>query len=196
MLVVVLLLSGLPIQYSMTVTILQLLSITSVYHVASMLANVYAPNYTPLISFVSPPFPCREFEVPSLNFSGQVHKWKLSQFLQKGTDCTYDTLLCDLALSARFIVVTARARIVGHFFSVKNAAKSLVIGLLKICNALVGLPSLLAQDLDHKLIEERCRFLVAELECRVSRNSYLSNSRSTYNISSNCSRASRTTWTR
>lgn len=110
--------------------------------------------------------------MPSLNFSGQVHKWKLSQFLQKGTDCTYDTLLCDLALSARFIVVTARARIVGHFFSVKNAAKSLVIGLLKICNALVGLPSLLAQDLDHKLIEERCRFLVAELECRVSRNNY------------------------
>lgn len=111
---------------------------------------------------------CREFEVSSLNFPGQVHKWQLSQFLHKGTERTYDTFLCDLALAARFIVVTGRSRIVGHFFSVKNAAKSLLIGLLKICNALVGLPSLLAQDLDHKMIEERCRFLVAELECRVS----------------------------
>lgn len=106
--------------------------------------------------------------MPSLNFSGQVHKWQLSQLLQKGTVRTYDTFLCDLALAARFIVVTARSRIVGHFFSVKNAAKSLLVGFLKICDALVGLPSLLAQDLDHKLIEERCRFLVAELECRVS----------------------------
>lgn len=100
-----------------------------------------------------------------------MHKWQLSQCLQKGTDRSYDTFLCDLALAARFIVVTARARIVGHFFSVKNAAKSLLVGLLKICNAIVGLPSLLAQDLDHKLIEERCRFLVAELECRVSSSS-------------------------
>lgn len=110
----------------------------------------------------------REFEVPSINFAGQMHKWQLSQFLQKGVDRAYDSFLSDLALAARFIVVTAKLRIVGHFFSIKQATKSLLIGLVKICDALIGLPSLLAQDLDHKLIEERCRFLVAELECRVS----------------------------
>lgn len=112
----------------------------------------------------------REFVVSSLNFPGQSHKWQLSQFLQKGTERSHDTLLCDLALAARFIVVTARARIVGHFFSVKNSAESLLMGILKMCNALVGLPSLLAQNLEHKLIEERCRYLVAELECRVRTN--------------------------
>lgn len=106
--------------------------------------------------------------MPSINFPGQTHKWQLSQFLQKGNDRSYDTLLFDLARAARFVVVTARCRIFGHFFSVKNAAKSLLMGFIKICNALIGLPSLLAQDLDSKLIEERCRFLVAELECRVS----------------------------
>lgn len=102
----------------------------------------------------------------SLNFPGQSHKWQLSQFLQKGTERTYDSLLSDLALAARFIVVTAISRITGHFLSLKNSVASLFLGLLKICDAVVGLPSLLAQDLEHKMNEERCRFLVAELECQ------------------------------
>lgn len=109
----------------------------------------------------------REFEVASLNFPGQSHKWQLSLFLQKGIERTYDSLLNDLALAARFIVVTASSRITGHFLSLKNSVASLFLGLLKICDAVVGLPSLLAQDLEHKLVEERCRFLVAELECQV-----------------------------
>lgn len=113
------------------------------------------------------PLYSREFVVPSLNFPGQTHKWQLSPFLQKGTERSHETLFCDLALAARFVVVTAKSRIVSHFFSVETSAHSFIRGLLKVCNAVVGLPSLLAQDLEHKLIEERCRFLVAELECRV-----------------------------
>lgn len=106
--------------------------------------------------------------MPSLNFPGQVHLWKLSQLLQKGSEPTKETLLGDLALAAQFIVITARARIVGHFFSVKEAAKALMSGLLKLIDMVVGIPSLLAHNLENKVKEERCRYLIAELVCRVS----------------------------
>ncbi|XP_050100782.1 uncharacterized protein LOC126581283 isoform X1 [Anopheles aquasalis] len=107
-----------------------------------------------------------EFEVPSLNFPGQVHRWRLSQFLQKGSERTRDSLLSDLALSARFIVITAKGRLTGHFFSVAHAIRALLQGLIKLVDMVVGVPSLLAQNLDNKIKEERCRFLVAELVCR------------------------------
>lgn len=55
-----------------------------------------------------------EFEVESINFPGQVHKWQLSQLLQKGTERSHDSLLSDLALALRFLIVTARGRL---FFS-------------------------------------------------------------------------------
>lgn len=109
----------------------------------------------------------REFDVPSLNFPGQVHKWLLSQFLQKGRLRTHTSLLNDLALAARFIIVTAKARISGHFFSVAHAANALLKGLLRLVDMVIGVPSLLAHNLDYKIKEERCRYLVAELVCRV-----------------------------
>lgn len=114
-------------------------------------------------------FHSSEFEVPSLNFPGQVHLWKLSQFLQKGSEPTGETLLGDLALAAQFIVITARARVIGHFFSVKEAAKAFIAGLMKLIDMVVGVPSLLAHNLENKVKEERCRYLIAELNCRVSK---------------------------
>lgn len=36
---------------------------------------------------------CREFDVDSLNFPGQVHKWRLTQLLQKGSLRAHNTLL-------------------------------------------------------------------------------------------------------
>lgn len=109
-----------------------------------------------------------EFEVESLNFPGQQHKWKLSQLLQKGTEKSHDSLLDDLALSLRFIFVTAKGRIVSHFFSVSQALKGLLRGLLRILDILIGVPSLQAHNLDAKIREERSKYLVAELVCRVS----------------------------
>ncbi|XP_055636132.1 uncharacterized protein LOC129775415 isoform X2 [Toxorhynchites rutilus septentrionalis] len=107
-----------------------------------------------------------EFEVPSLNFPGQMHRWRLSQFLQKGSERTRASLLGDLAMSARFLVITAKLRLFGHFFSVAHAARALLRGLIKLADMIIGVPSLLAQNLDNKIKEERCRFLVAELVCR------------------------------
>lgn len=109
----------------------------------------------------------REFEVPSLNFPGQMHRWRLSQYLQKGFSRTRETLLRDLALSAHFIFITAKARISGHFLSIVESARAFLHGILMLVDMVVGIPSLLAHDLDNKIKEERCRYLVAELICRV-----------------------------
>lgn len=77
-------------------------------------------------------FVCREFEVESLNFTGQVHKWQLSQLLQKGTERSQESLLNDLALALRFIIVTAKGRLSSHFFSLYEALRALLTGLLRL----------------------------------------------------------------
>lgn len=104
----------------------------------------------------------------SINFPGQKHRWKLSQLLQKGTENSHDSLLNDLALALRFIFVTAKGRLVSHFFSVSQAARALLRGFLRILDILIGIPSLQAHNLDAKIREERNKYLVAELLCRVS----------------------------
>ncbi|XP_008551796.1 uncharacterized protein LOC103574176 isoform X1 [Microplitis demolitor] len=109
---------------------------------------------------------CGEFEVDSINFSGQTHRWRLSGLLQRGRDRRRETLLKDLALATRFIVVTARARLVSHCFSISQALKALLTGFLRLLDIIIGVPSLQAQNLDGKIREERCRYLVAELVCR------------------------------
>lgn len=104
----------------------------------------------------------------SLNFPGQQHRWRLSQLLQKGILNSHESLLNDLALALRFIFVTAKGRVVSHFFSVSQAVKALLAGLLRILDIVVGIPSLQAHNLDAKIREERNKYLVAELVCRVS----------------------------
>lgn len=108
----------------------------------------------------------REFDVPSLNFPGQVHRWRLSQLLQKGSERTRDSLLNDLALATQFLVVTACNRLYGSFFSVTHALKAFLKGLLRLLDLTVGVPSLVAHNLEQKVKEERCRYLIAELVCR------------------------------
>lgn len=107
-----------------------------------------------------------EFEVPSLNFPGQVHRWRLSALLQRGILNTHETLLNDLALALRFIIVTAKARLVSHFFSLTQALAALLTGFLKLLDIILGVPSVQAHNLEGKLREERSRYLVAELVCR------------------------------
>lgn len=73
-----------------------------------------------------------------------------------------------MALALRFLFVTAKNRIFSHFFSVSQAFKALLSGFLRILDIIVGVPSLQAHNLDAKIKEERCKYLVAELVCRVS----------------------------
>lgn len=71
-------------------------------------------------------------------------------------------------MAARFLVITARTRIFGHFFSIAHSIRALLKGFLRLIDIFIGIPSLLALNLDYKIKEERCRFLIAELVCRVS----------------------------
>lgn len=64
--------------------------------------------------------------------------------------------------------MTAKGRLVSHFFSVSQAARALLRGFLRILDILIGIPSLQAHNLDAKIREERNKYLVAELLCRVS----------------------------
>lgn len=109
----------------------------------------------------------REFSVPSVNFPGQMHRWRVSHLLQKGHLRARETLLRDLASAAEYLFVTAKSRIFGRFFSILDSGRAIVNGVLLLIDMMVGIPSLTAYDLDHKIKEERTRFLVAELICRV-----------------------------
>ncbi|XP_037093776.1 uncharacterized protein LOC119113590 [Pollicipes pollicipes] len=107
-----------------------------------------------------------EFEVESLNFAGQVHRWRLSELLQKGTERSYLSYLDDLALALRFLIITARGRVGSHFFSLRQSLRALLRGLVLLVDVFAGFPSLRSRNLDSKLLEERCKYLVAELVCK------------------------------
>lgn len=47
---------------------------------------------------------CREFVVDSLNFPGQVHKWRLTQLLQKGSLRAHSTMLDVRATMELFLL--------------------------------------------------------------------------------------------
>jgi hypothetical protein len=92
--------------------------------------------------------------VESLNFAGQVHKWQLSQLLQKGTERTQESLLNDLALALRFIIVTARGRLFSHFFSLYEALRALLTGLLRLLGKLLnGHIFVCVEELGHGWLE-------------------------------------------
>ncbi|XP_042900994.1 uncharacterized protein [Parasteatoda tepidariorum] len=108
------------------------------------------------------------FEVESRNFPGQLHKWKLSQLLQKGRQNVQDTLLQDVALAAHLIVVTAKNRLLSQFFSVSESVRAFIRGLAVLLDIVIGIPSLSAKNLDIRIQEERSKYLVAELTIRPS----------------------------
>lgn len=76
-------------------------------------------------------WPCSEFEVASLNFPGQVHRWRLSLLLQRGTERSHEALLKDAARALTLLIVTGRARVTADRFSVKQSLKSLLLGLTR-----------------------------------------------------------------
>lgn len=69
--------------------------------------------------------------------------------------------------------MTAKGRLISHFFSISQAVKVLLSGLLRILDVLIGIPSLQAHNLEAKIREERNKYLVAELVCRVSDHIHL-----------------------
>uniref|UniRef100_A0A2C9LAC5 Uncharacterized protein n=1 Tax=Biomphalaria glabrata TaxID=6526 RepID=A0A2C9LAC5_BIOGL len=107
-----------------------------------------------------------EFEVPSHNFQGQTHRWRLSRLIQKGSEKTRNSLLGDLSRSLSLLIITARNRFCSDFFSMKEAARGWGNGLWNLLDILIGMPSTTPGDICQKLHEERMRYLVAELDIK------------------------------
>ncbi|XP_067672611.1 uncharacterized protein [Haliotis asinina] len=116
-----------------------------------------------------------EFEVDSIHFPGQVHRWRLTQLLQKGSVRAQDTLLNDAALSLRLLIITARDRFCSSFFSVSDALRGWGQGLWKLLDIAFGMPSTTAGDLGYKVKQEHMRYLVAELSIKPSSKRELNN---------------------
>lgn len=82
--------------------------------------------------------------MPSINFPGQHHVWKLSPFLQMGSEPAMDSLLKALAWSAALVGLAASERINGDVFSLRSSAQSLRTGL----RSFLGNPSLIFRQRD------------------------------------------------
>ncbi|KAK3091951.1 hypothetical protein FSP39_023952 [Pinctada imbricata] len=107
-----------------------------------------------------------EFDVDSINFPGQYHRWRLTQLLQKGSKRARDTMLKDISLSLRLLIITARNRFISHFFSLSQSLTGWAKGLWKLLDILIGLPSTSPGDLHSKIQDEHMRYLVAELNTK------------------------------
>jgi hypothetical protein len=74
-----------------------------------------------------------EFEVESARFPGHVHRWRLSQVLQKGSEHTNEALWDDLSLALSFIVIKARDCFLSSSgISVKTSLTCLGQGILTL----------------------------------------------------------------
>lgn len=109
----------------------------------------------------------REFEVDSINFAGQTHRWRLSGLLQRGRDRRRDALLSDLALATRFLVVTAKARLVSHCFSISQSLKALLTGLLRLLGKF-AIYVLYACDVREPQIRAHYRFCISYIHLHTS----------------------------
>ncbi|KAG7173436.1 hypothetical protein Hamer_G023461, partial [Homarus americanus] len=107
-----------------------------------------------------------EFEVESLHFPGQTHRWQVSGWLQKGCERAHNSLLDDIALALSLIVVTAKNRLSSPLFSLSHSLQSVWQGILMLVDLAVGVPWVQAHNLEARMKEERCSYLVQELTCQ------------------------------
>lgn len=105
-----------------------------------------------------------EFEVDSLEFPGQKHRWILTQLLIKGKTKSHSTLLDDLANALYLMVVIARHCLIGKYFSVLQSLNGWSVGIMNLLDMFIGVPLMDTVGLEAKLQRERSRYLVAELK--------------------------------
>ena len=75
---------------------------------------------------------CRQFNVPSVNFPGQTHVWKLNTFFQKGIDTAREEYLDGIAFALRFVVVFAPRLLTGESLSAKDALRSIKTDIVEL----------------------------------------------------------------
>ncbi|CAF4984027.1 unnamed protein product [Rotaria sp. Silwood1] len=101
-----------------------------------------------------------EFEVNSIHFPGQRHRWRLSNLLQSGIQPANEVLYKELSWALYMLIIYALDRIISNCFSFKATLRSWKQGFV---NALIGLPAVYSSDIDSQVENERNKFLVIEL---------------------------------
>ena len=81
------------------------------------------------------------FSVPSLNFPGQNHVWKIARGLQTGTTNIKKHFYKFLAGSLYLIIIGIPNLLYRNkYFSIKDSLKSIFLGLWYILNCIIGIP--------------------------------------------------------
>ncbi|CAF0965041.1 unnamed protein product [Rotaria magnacalcarata] len=104
-----------------------------------------------------------EFEVHSIHFPGQSHRWKLSKLLQSGVQPANDALFKELSWAVYMLMIFARDRVLSNCFSFKAVLRSWKAGFVSLIDALIGLPAVESAGIDLQVENERNKFLVIEL---------------------------------
>ena len=78
------------------------------------------------------------FAVPSENFPGAVHVWRISQLLQRGRKLANEDLKNLLAIAYEITFITARDRVIGDVFSLKDVGKHIGYSVYFIYNLIIG----------------------------------------------------------
>ena len=114
-------------------------------------------------NFIFPIFQS-EFEVKSIHFPGQTHKWRLARWLQLGYEKSNEYFFQNLATALRLLIITAKDRIISNKFSLVAGAKSMYKGSVRLVDMLIGLPAMNVLPYATELADEERKFLVAELK--------------------------------
>jgi hypothetical protein len=98
-----------------------------------------------------------------VQFPGQIHKWRLAEWLQKGTEKNNIFFNKNLSKAIHLIIITAKSRIASDFFSLTKSLKAWKTGTTRLLDILIGLPAMKVSDYQSKMLEEEQAFLIAEL---------------------------------
>ncbi|CAF4387471.1 unnamed protein product, partial [Rotaria magnacalcarata] len=109
-----------------------------------------------------------EFEVNSIHFPGQRHRWKLNKLLQSGVQSASDVFHKELSWATYMLIMFARDRICSDCFSLKAALRSWKQGFTNLIDSVIGLPAIRSCGIDLEVENERNKFLVAELSLSAS----------------------------
>ena len=113
-----------------------------------------------------------EFEVDSMNFPGQKHKWRLHKMLQLGYERSNQGFYKDISKALYLLIVTAKRRFYAKRFSLLQSLKAWKIGITRLIDILIGIPALCVVPYNQKLTFEEESFLIEKLVVDVSYSYY------------------------
>ncbi|CAF0780260.1 unnamed protein product [Adineta ricciae] len=109
-----------------------------------------------------------EFQVASIHFPGQHHRWRLSKLLQSGVQKANEKLFKELSWAVYMFIIFARDRVFSNTFSFRATIRSWRQGLASLVDAFIGLPAVFSPGIDAEVENERLKFLVIELSPHAS----------------------------